>query len=376
MKILLINSEYPPIGGGAGNASENIARLLVQMGNEVLVLTSQFGNLPHDEVCSGVRILRGPAFRQFSDRSTAMEQSSFIVGASIRAFNLLRHFKPDVTFAFFGLPSGAVAWLLKIVSGIPYVVSLRGGDVPGFRPYDFWLYHKLAMPFLHVIWRNASAVVANSMGLRELAMAFDSTINIPIVPNGVDLERFALSRHDWIPPRILSVGRVVYQKGYDLALLALAGLKDLEWEWRIAGDGPQLPGLHAMAQEHDLQGRVHFLGWQTAEQLKKQYAEANLFLFPSRHEGMPNAMLEAMASGLPVVATRIAGNEELVVNGETGALVPVEDVSALREALRPFLRDAGMREKMGSAARPRVKQYYPWPRVAEEYQLILEKAIK
>ena len=109
MKILLINSEYPPIGGGAGNASENIARLLVQMGNEVLVLTSQYGNLPQDEVCSGVRILRGPAFRQYSDRSTAMEQSSFIVGASIRAFNLLRHFKPDVTFAFFGLPSGAVA---------------------------------------------------------------------------------------------------------------------------------------------------------------------------------------------------------------------------------------------------------------------------
>jgi len=68
-------------------------------------------------------------------------------GASIRAFNLLRHFKPDVTFAFFGLPSGAVAWLLRIASGIPYVVSLRGGDVPGFRPYDFWLYHKLAMPF-------------------------------------------------------------------------------------------------------------------------------------------------------------------------------------------------------------------------------------
>ena len=86
-------------------------------------------------------------------------------------------------------------------------------------------------------------------------------------------------------------------------------------------------------------------------------------------------MLEAMASGLPVVATRIAGNEELVVNGETGALVPVEDVAALREALRPFLNNAGMREKMGNEARPRVKRYYSWPRVAEEYQLILKKAI-
>ena len=376
MKILLINSEYPPIGGGAGNASENIARLLVKMGNEVLVLTSRFGNLPHEELCGGVRILRGPAIRQFSDRSTAMEQSSFIVGASIRAFSLLHTFKPDVTLAFFGLPSGAVAWLLKLALGIPYIISLRGGDVPGFRPYDFWLYHKLAMPFLHVIWRNASTVVANSQGLHDLAAAFDSTINIPIVPNGVDVEKFPMIRHDWSPPRILSVGRVVYQKGYDLALLALAGLKDLEWEWRIAGDGPQLSSLQVLIEQHDLQGRVHFLGWQSAEQLKKQYAEANLFLFPSRHEGMPNAVLEAMASGLPVVATNIAGNEELVVNGETGVLVPVEDVAALREALRPFLRDAGMREKMGSAARPRVKKLFTWLRVAEDYQLILKKAIK
>jgi glycosyltransferase involved in cell wall biosynthesis len=376
MKILIVNSEYPPIGGGAGNASANIARLLIQMGHEVLVLTSQFGDLPHDELCNGVRILRGPAFRQYGDRSTAMEQSSFIVGASIRAFSLVRRFKPEVTLAFFGLPSGAVAWLLKIVLGIPYVVSLRGGDVPGFRPYDFWLYHKLAIPFLHVIWRNASAVVANSRGLRDLATAFDSTISIPIVPNGVDLDKFSLPSHDWSPPRILSVGRVVYQKGYDLALLALAGLKDLEWEWRIAGDGPQLPALQAMIQEHDLQGRVHFLGWQTAEQLKKQYAEANLFLFPSRHEGMPNAVLEAMASGLPVVATSIAGNEELVVNGETGALVPVEDAAALKEALRPFLIRAEMREKMGNAARPRVEQSFRWTRVAEEYQSILEKALK
>ena len=376
MKILILNSEYPPIGGGAGNASANIARLLVQMGHEVLVLTSQFGDLPHEELCSGVRVLRGPAFRHYSDRSTAMEQSSFIVGASIRVLSLVRQFKPEVTLAFFGLPSGAVAWLLKSVLGIPYVVSLRGGDVPGFRPYDFWLYHKLAVPFLHVIWRNASAVVANSTGLRDLANAFDPTVSIPIVPNGVDLEKFSLSRHDWSPPRILSVGRVVYQKGYDVALLALAGLKELEWEWRIAGDGPQLRSLQAMIQERDLEGRVHVLGWQTADQLKKQYAKANLFLFPSRHEGMPNAVLEAMASGLPVVATSIAGNEELVLNGETGALVPVEDVAALREALRPFLIKAEMREKMGNAARPRVEQAFQWSRVAEEYQSILKKALK
>lgn len=375
MKILFINSEYPPVGGGAGNASANIARLMVQMGNEVMLLTSRFGDLARDEMCDGVRVLRGPAIRKYADRSTALEQVFFIVGASSRALSAVREFKPDVTLAFFGLPSGAVAWLLKAVAGVPYVVSLRGGDVPGFRPYDFWLYHRIAVPWLHVIWNGASAVVANSKGLRELAGSFDSRIAIAIVPNGVNTEVFPMPKREWSPIRLLSVGRVVYQKGFDLAIGALAGLKDIEWEWRIAGDGSQVPALRAMVEDYGLHGRVEFLGWQAADQLRHEYAAANLFLFPSRHEGMPNAVLEAMASGLPVIATRIAGNEDLVVDGETGVLVAVQDEGALRESMRRLMMQKGMLQQMGAAARRRVERSFGWQRVADDYQLILEKAI-
>ena len=155
MKILLINSEYPPIGGGAGNASSNIARVLVQRGQDVLVLTSHWDDLPFEETCDAIKIIRMSVLRRKMDRSNALEQISFIFGASFRTFGLIRQFKPDVTLAFFGLPSGAVALLLKWFYQIPYVVSLRGGDVPGFRPYDFRLYHKLAAPFLRSIWKQA-----------------------------------------------------------------------------------------------------------------------------------------------------------------------------------------------------------------------------
>ena len=227
MKILILNSEYPPIGGGAGNATANIARLFAERGDEVLVLTSLHGNLPKEELCNGVRLLRGPTVRRHADRSTALEQVSFIVGASFRSLALLREFKPDVTLAFFGLPSGAIGWLLKAVAGIPYVVSLRGGDVPGFRPYDFWLYHRIAVPWLRIIWHGAAAVVANSQGLYAMAKAFDARTEISIVPNGVDSEEFPLPVRQWSPPRVLSVGRVVYQKGYDIAIRALAGLQEL-----------------------------------------------------------------------------------------------------------------------------------------------------
>ena len=375
MKILLINSEYPPIGGGAGNASSNIARMLVQRGHDVLVLTSHWNDLPFEETRDGVEVIRQSTLRRRMDRSNAFEQISFIFSASFRTFSLIRPFKPDVTLAFFGLPSGAVALLLKWFYRIPYVVSLRGGDVPGFRPYDFRIYHKLAAPFLHLIWGNANSIIANSNGLQKLALAFDSRYTIPIISNGVDTSQFTTPNRDWSPPRILSAGRVVYQKGFDLAMCALSQLKDLEWIWTIAGDGPQMPMLKAMSKEYGINERIRFLGWLSSEQIKEQYAAANLFLFPSRHEGMPNAVLEAMASGLPVVATKIAGNEELVVDGETGKLVPAEDVDALRESLRPLLVEAQMREQMGRAARQRVKSSFSWAHVAQRYENILQRSV-
>ena len=374
MRLLFLNSEYPPVGGGAGNASANLARQLVEMGSEVIVITSAFKDLPKDEVLQGVRILRGPASRTRVDRSDALEQTVFIVGALWRSLRLMSQYRPDVVLAFFGVPSGVVAWMLKILYRTPYVVSLRGGDVPGFRPYDFWLYHKIAAPVLRVIWHGASAVVANSTGLRDLARAFDSTVDIPVVPNGVEVERFASPHRTWTSPRILSVGRIVHQKGLDVAMMALAGLKDLDWQWRIVGDGPQLPVLEGMIQEQALDGRVHFLGWQKAQELQGEYAEANLFLFPSRDEGMPNAVLEAMASGLPVVATRISGNEELILDGETGVLVPLEDGAALRETLRQLISDSSRRERMGRAGRERARRNFGWQSAARQYLSLLERA--
>ncbi len=376
MRILLLNSEYPPIGGGAGNASANVAHCLAALGHEVTIVTAHFGDQPKLETRDGVTIYRIPALRRKQDRSGALEQLAFIASASFWTIGWSRQNKPNATLAFFGIPSGAVAWLLKVIYKIPYIVSLRGGDVPGFRPYDFKTFHKIMGPFLRIIWHNASAVIANSHGLRDLALAFDSSIEIPIIPNGVDGALYTADAREWSPPRLFSVGRVVYQKGFDLGLRALAQLTDLDWEWCIAGDGPQMETLKSLAQELGIAERVTFLGWQSKEELAKDYHQANLFLFPSRHEGMPNAVLEAMSSGLPVVATRIAGNEELVIEGETGLLVPSENVDELCDALRKLITDPALQQKMGAASRQRVEQNYTWQKVAEGYQMYLEQSAR
>jgi len=374
LKILIINSEYPPIGGGAGNASANIARALVSMGYEVSVLTAHFDGQPALEVRNGVTVHRLQTLRRKLDRSGPLEQLIFIFSASFWTLFKLRRNRPDATLAFFGMPSGAVSWLLKKLYGIPYIISLRGGDVPGFRPYDFRKLHKWIAPFLRIIWHSASAVVANSNGLRDLALAFDPAMEIPIIPNGVDGDFYAEEIRTWSPPRLLSVGRVVYQKGLDLAMRALAQLIDLDWEWHIAGDGSQIETLKSLAHKLGIEDRVKFLGWQSREELSKCYHRANLFLFPSRHEGMPNAVLEAMSSGLPVIATRIAGNEELVLDGVTGLLANTEDVDSLRDALRRLIVEEKMRMRMqmGQAARQRVEKEYSWENTARQYSHILE----
>jgi len=131
--------------------------------------------------------------------------------------------------------------------------------------------------------------------------------------------------------------------------------------------------LKSLAKELGIDNRIAFLGWQSHEQLMEQYKQANLFLFPSRHEGMPNAVLEAMASGLPVIASRIAGNEELVIDGKTGLLVPSEDIESLRDSLKKTLNDVPLCEQMGQASRHHMEEHYSWESTARQYALLLER---
>lgn len=375
MRILILNSEYPPLGGGAGNASANLGRAFARAGHTVAVMTAAYAALPkieRNEVGRGrsFEVHRVPALRRRAERSGALEQVSFMLGASLAGLGLVRRFKPDVQMAFFGVPCGAVSLWLKICSGVPYVVSLRGGDVPGFRPYDFASYHRLIGPLVRLVWKNAAAVVANSDGLRALAQKFDPATQIEIIPNGVDLDDYTPGSRDEggsQAVRILFAGRVVYQKGLDILLEALAGIEDIDWRLTIAGDGPLRPALEELAFRKGLQERIAFKGWLEKPALHKEYREAQVFAFPSRDEGMPNAVLEAMASGLPVAATRIAGNEELVVDGETGYLVSVGDASGLQVALRRLLAEPAGRARMGEAARRRVQGAYSWENTASKY---------
>jgi glycosyltransferase involved in cell wall biosynthesis len=371
-RIWLINYEFPPLGGGAGNATRYIARELAALGHDVTVLTTAFGRLPRREEREGYTVRRVRAIRRRRNRSTPLEMISFTFSAIGTALRLARRERPDASIAFFGIPSGPVSLALKGVYGVPYIVSLRGGDVPGFQPYDLALYHRLTKPLIRFIWRCSAAVVANSAGLRDLAMNTAPELPIPIIPNGIDVDQFLpanrLNREP--PPRLLFVGRLTRQKGLVYLLEALVML-DAPYALAIAGDGDQRAALETRAAELGIGDRIHFAGWCSREEIINHYAAADVFVFPSLDEGMSNAVLEAMACGLPIVATDIPGNAELVVEGKNGYLIPPRDSEALAERLQRLMLSPALREKMGRESRLSSKAY-SWDKVAETYASLIQ----
>ncbi|HEX7766452.1 MAG TPA: glycosyltransferase family 4 protein, partial [Nitrospira sp.] len=167
--LLLINYEFPPLGGGAGTATLNIARELARLGADVTVLTSAFRGLPRDEYLHGYRVIRVPTLRRRKDRCSIFEMIVFMMSAAFFSIPIARATGAQTTIAFFGIPCGPIAYLLKLVLRIPYIVSLRGGDVPGYLGQELAFFHRITAPITRLVWRNAAHVVANSEGLQRLA---------------------------------------------------------------------------------------------------------------------------------------------------------------------------------------------------------------
>jgi glycosyltransferase involved in cell wall biosynthesis len=243
-------------------------------------------------------------------------------------FVLAKH-RPDAILIFFLLPSGPIGAIAKLFFGLPYVVSLRGGDVPGLVS-QLNLIHKTVAPLRHFVLKHARAVVANSDGLRKLSEAADR-YPIRVIPNGVDADFFRPDRTGFRPDRshgplrILFVGRFQEQKNLPFLLRQFARLPLGRFELHLVGDGPQKKTLRDLAKQLGIEGSIVWHGWMPRAALPQVYQSADCLVNPSLYEGMPNAVLEAMACGLPVVASKVPGNDALVLDGETGFLFELEE---------------------------------------------------
>jgi colanic acid/amylovoran biosynthesis glycosyltransferase len=221
-------------------------------------------------------------------------------------------------------------------SGKPYVVQVWGTDVELAQRAP-WLARR--------VLRGARLVIAASNDLAERARALGAR-EVRVIPSGVELpERVGTEAE---PAEVLYAGRLSAEKGVLELLDAAEGLNLV-----VAGDGP-------------LRDRVPFArGFVPHDELQELYARAAVIACPSRREGFGVACLEAMAHGRPVVATRVGGLLDLVVDGETGIVVPPRDPAALRSALERLLADPDLRRKLGAAGRDRAGTHFSWEKVTD-----------
>ena len=209
-----------------------------------------------------------------------------------------------------------------------------------------------------VLYGNADVVTANTRGALETMRAYVATEKLALVPNSIEVKGEAERSSRLLlraAPRVLIVGRLHPQKAHDVLLEAFAHLpRDLStWRLSIVGRGEEELVLRALANHLKISGRLDWHG-QVVDPYA-YYERADIFALPSRHEGMPNALLEAMSCGLPVIVSNASpGPLELVEDGRTGLVVPSDDPLALSDAIARLALDRDLARELGRAAREHV----------------------
>ena len=389
LKILMFNHEFPPIGGGGGQVSYFLGKHFAAAGHDIHLITSQFRECPRREIVDGINVHRIRALRKNPNVCAVHEMLTYAISSSLYGLKFAKHFKPDIIQVFFGIPAGGGAYLLQKRRNIPYTIFLGGRDVPRpdpDPPYYRWLY-LLLKPILRAIWDNAAAVVSCSDGLRDLAHETDPTLNIAVIPDGVDLETFAPTQRKAHPDtvRCLAIGRLIPRKGFQFLIRALPKILNgvsHNFTLEIVGDGPYKSELVTLAESLGVSSYIHFAGTvpysavpqQTSTDeilLPQKYREADIFILPSLAEGMPLVVLEAMGTGLPIIASRVQGIAELVEEDANGAVFDPGNVDELAECLLKLINAGEKRIEMGKASIKKV-QPYDWKNIAEAYLKLYE----
>ena len=378
----MFNHEFPPIGGGGGQVSYFLGKHFAAAGHEVHLITSQFRDCPRMEVVDDIHVHRVRALRKNPNVCAVHEMFTYAISSSIYGLKFAKKFRPDIVQVFFGIPAGGGAYLLQKYTNVPYVVFLGGRDVPRPNPdppYYRWLYMVLK-PIIRSIWDNAAMVVSCSDGLRELAYETDSNGKIEVIPDGVNLETFQPAQRDINPKkvRILSIGRLIPRKGFQFLIQALPYVNEnteCEFEIEIVGDGPYQEELIELTENLNVVSQLHFSGSVPYSDLPQKYYEADVFILPSLAEGMPLVVLEAMGTGLPIIASHVQGIEELVAENVNGALFNPGDVEELANCLIRLINDGEMRVEMGKRSTEKVVPF-DWKNIAEAYLTLYEEIIK
>ncbi len=374
MRILTVIYEFPPIGGGGGRAAYDICTELVARGHEVTVLTAHMEGLSRNENHEGISIIRIPSRRteafvaSFEDH--VVLRSCRTVGGSGADLAL----RPDVIHTHFAVPSGALAFALSLLTGVPYILTAHLGDVPGGVPEKTARWFRWLEPFTKPIWKHAKQVAAVSEFTRQIALKH-YPVDIRVIPNGADFAHLVTADVEVNPiPNIVFAGRFVSQKNPLAIIRVLSTLKDLNWTCSMLGDGLLLAEVKEEIEAHTMSDRFRLTGWVTPADVLNEFSKSDILFMPSLSEGLPVVGVDALFKGLAIVASRIGGFLDLLEPDRNGYLVEVQDEAMFSAVLRKLLSNHEHLAAFRRASLEKAKDF-DIGKIVDQYEEIMQKAI-
>jgi glycosyltransferase involved in cell wall biosynthesis len=360
LKILMINYEFPPVGGGASPVTFELCKQLVKLGHRVDVVTMRYGNLPRFEVVEGIRVFRTPAVRKRPDICHTHEMATYYPGALFKTLSLARREKYDIIHCHFIVPSSPLAWTVSKFTSIPFLVTCHGSDVPGYNPDRFGKTHTLIRPVWKFLVKRSPLLVSPSESLKKLILSNYPRANVVVIPNGIYPDYFTARSKT---KSILMCSRLFPRKGFQYAIRAVSQMQ-LDWEVNIIGDGPYLADLKALAAQ--VRMPIKFWGWLDRDDkiFRQLFEESSIFVFPSEAENFPTVLLEAMSAGMAVITSTAGGCPEVV--GQAGILVEPGDVEGIKRNLCELIDNEQHRKELSQAALLRAQQF-SWQAIAGLY---------
>lgn len=388
IKVLFFNYEYPPLGGGAGNATAYILHEFSK-NSELkldLITSSTTGEYHLEKIGANINIHRLPIGKNENNLHFQSQKELLIYTwrAYFFAQKLVKKNNYDLTHSFFTVPCGVLSLLLWRTRKIPYIISLRGSDVPGYSERFSFIY-KIITPLVKYIWKKADAVVANSLEFKKLAEKVDSSKEIGVITNGINKKEFfakifskyqgdKMQRKEFT---VICGSRVTPRKGFSFIIEAINLLKKngIRVNLEIIGNGNEKNDLEKMVDNLGLRDQVRFLGIVEHSRLPKYYQRANVYVSASFNEGMSNTMLEALACGLPIIATKTGGTNEMVKEGKNGFTIEMKSAKDIAEKIKIILNDSDLEKKMSKKSRY-LAENMCWEKIAEEYWKLYIQIVK
>lgn len=399
----MVTTSYPRFpGDSVGTFMEPIARSVAARGHEVHVVAPWHPAIARGREENGVRFhffkyapvrslnVFGYAAALRADvrvRGAAVAAAPLAVAAGwFKTMRVAQKFKATVMHGHWVVPGGFLA--AAGAPRLPLVVSLHGSDVFVAER------HRLVGRVARAVLQRAGTVTACSSDLARRAVALGADpAHVEVLPYGVDTERFrprpdsrdALRGTVGLPPDaplLVAAGRLVRKKGFEYLIDALALLTGAPAPvLALAGDGDLAGELRARAQARGVAERVRFLGSLTQDEVGAWLAAADVVVLPSVRDdsgnvdGLPNIVLEALATGCALVTTRAGGIGSVVEDGETGVIVPERDPAAIAAAASRLLGDASLRDRLGAAGRALTERRFGWGHVAERFEAAYRRGL-